>query len=267
MASILTDYLILLLMLPVETYQDIIEFITTPECCKLICLSSILCDVLTRRIRLAKEKRWMCLRKAFMSIACDTDLALLMSLSVELRQLGHSDDAGNIETQVRFLDREISACLQTFGVNKQKIVIELQYGKNFIGNALPGYDLRMDEDEGEPTIDEMIGKVRKLIRVLGNSRFQTTAVLLEGRLEVIKENLDSVKHGVLAQARADAAQTHANNPVIPNPFVLARSSQSHPGSSAPNAGALPNDQPANRGTDGISAPLAKHARKDDKSGR
>uniref|UniRef100_A0A915DZU4 F-box domain-containing protein n=1 Tax=Ditylenchus dipsaci TaxID=166011 RepID=A0A915DZU4_9BILA len=132
-------------MLPVETYQDIIEFITTPECCKLICLSSILCDVLTRRIRLAKERRWMCLRKAFMSIACDTDLPLLISLSTELLQLGHTEDAGNIETQVLFLDREISACLQTFDVNRQRILIELQYGKHFIGNALPAYDLRMDE--------------------------------------------------------------------------------------------------------------------------
>uniref|UniRef100_A0A915CP97 F-box domain-containing protein n=1 Tax=Ditylenchus dipsaci TaxID=166011 RepID=A0A915CP97_9BILA len=147
-------------MLPVETYQDIIEFITAPECCKLICLSSILCDVLTRRIRLAKERRWMCLRKAFRSIACDTDLPLLISLSTELRQLGHTEDAGNIETQVLFLDREISACLQTFDVNRQRILIELQYGKHFIGKALPAYDLRMDEDEGESTVDEILGKLR-----------------------------------------------------------------------------------------------------------
>uniref|UniRef100_A0A915CPA2 F-box domain-containing protein n=1 Tax=Ditylenchus dipsaci TaxID=166011 RepID=A0A915CPA2_9BILA len=107
-------------MLPVETYQDIIEFITTPECCKLICLSSILCDVLTRRIRLAKERRWMCLRKAFMSIACNTDLALLMSLSVELRQLGHLEDAEKIDGQVLFLNKEIGACLQTFDFNKKR---------------------------------------------------------------------------------------------------------------------------------------------------
>uniref|UniRef100_A0A915CQJ7 Uncharacterized protein n=1 Tax=Ditylenchus dipsaci TaxID=166011 RepID=A0A915CQJ7_9BILA len=133
-------------------------------------------------------------------------------------------------------------------------------------------------------IVETIAKVAKLVRVLGNNRFQTTAVLLKGRLEFIKANLDAMEtvmskfketvkesvnyfSGVLAQARADAAPTHANNPVVPNPFVLAPSCQTHPGSSGPNAGSLPNDQPANRGTDGISAPLAKHARKDDKSGR
>uniref|UniRef100_A0A915CQJ1 Uncharacterized protein n=1 Tax=Ditylenchus dipsaci TaxID=166011 RepID=A0A915CQJ1_9BILA len=73
--------------------------------------------------------------------------------------------------------------------------------------------------------------------------------------------------GVLAQARADADRTHANNPAIPNPFVLASSSQTHPGTSGPNAGAVPNDQLGNCGTVVISELLPKCTRKDEKSGR